>query len=88
MGLLAKFVDGGTPRLPPRQPVDPSQQADSSSASILSGKTAYTPPPKGSARNDERIRRANLYLNLATPTERAEMARKEEERKAREGDKP
>jgi hypothetical protein len=85
MGLLAKFVDGGTPRLPPRQPED---QTSSSSASILSGKTEVAQPVKGSARNDERVHRAMLYLNTATPKEREDMRRKEAERVAREGDKP
>jgi hypothetical protein len=84
MGLLAKFVDGGTPRLPPRQPEEPSP----SSASILSGKTEVAQPVNGSAMNDERVRRAQLYLNLATPKEREDMRRKEAERVAREGDKP
>jgi hypothetical protein len=58
----------------------PPATVSSDSASTLSGKTAVL-PPKG---NDV-VRRSQLYLNLPTATERAEIRRKAEEKRERKG---
>jgi hypothetical protein len=68
---------------------------DSSAASIRSSTTAHTTTPligrsdqSSGLKQHDVVRRNHVYLNLPTATEREEMRKKAEEKRAKEGDKP
>jgi hypothetical protein len=72
-------------------PSQPLSAPDSSAASTMSSSTAHTTTPLiggSDPKQHDVVRRNHVYLNLPTATEREEMRKKAEEKRAREGEKP
>jgi hypothetical protein len=88
---------GRTQWVPPAHRHDPvaenDNQLDSSAASMMSSTTAHTTTPlispgRPKPKQHDIVRRNHVYLNLPTASERAEILRKAEEKRQREGEKP
>jgi hypothetical protein len=85
-----KQATGLTQWVPPA-PTPNHPPLDGSAASTMSSATSQTSTPLigGSTQQQhDVVRRNHVYLNLPTATEREEMRKKAEEKRAREGEKP